>query len=124
MKLGPATKLDKRSQRTSRKLGDDLMSGNCHAIVICLIYDHFGAIRKSDCRRRVYKTYISINNNFLSYKSCEKLVLLSYLMIILHSFQFYFLSLILIDQLVSQITLHLHCCIEPFYINIMYVKPK
>ena len=114
--------------RGAKQRQENLATTWCHEIVMALsffwIYDHFGAIRKPDSRRRVCKTYISINNNFLSCKNCGKLVLLSYLIVILHSFQFYFLLLILIDQLVSQITLHLHCFIEPFYTTIMYVKPK
>ena len=38
MKLGPVAKLDKRKKITLKKFGDDVMSGNCAAIVIFLIY--------------------------------------------------------------------------------------
>ena len=34
MKLGPVTKLGKRNTVTSKKIDDDVMSANCHAIVI------------------------------------------------------------------------------------------
>ena len=48
MKLGPVTKLDKRSKSTSKIFDDDVMSANCDAIVIFLIYGKFGAIWKLD----------------------------------------------------------------------------
>ena len=44
------------------------MSVNCDDIVIFFIYGQFGAIRKPDSRRMVYKTYIFINSDLLSYK--------------------------------------------------------
>ena len=47
---------------------DKEMSENYDVIVIFLIYDQFGAIRKPDSGRIVYKTYIFINSNLLSYK--------------------------------------------------------
>ena len=34
MKLGPITKFDKRKTAVSKKLNDDVMSGNCDVIVI------------------------------------------------------------------------------------------
>ena len=48
MKLGPVTKLRKRSKATSKKFDDDIMSENCDFIVIFPIYGQFGAIWKSD----------------------------------------------------------------------------
>ena len=43
------------------------MSTNCDIIVFFPIYGQFAAIRKLDSGRMVNKTYIFINNNFLSY---------------------------------------------------------
>ena len=43
MELGPATKLDKRSKTTSKKIDDDIISENCDAIAVFPIYDQFGA---------------------------------------------------------------------------------
>ena len=48
------------------------MLANCDVIVILPIYGQFGAIRKPDSGRLVYKTYISIKNNFLSYKNWKQ----------------------------------------------------
>ena len=45
------------------------MSENCDVIAIFPIYSQFGATWKPDFRRTVYKTYIFINSNFLSYKN-------------------------------------------------------
>ena len=45
MKFRPVTKLDKRNTPTSKKkIDDDVMSKNYDVIVICPIYDKFGAI--------------------------------------------------------------------------------
>ena len=68
MKLGTVTKRDKRNKMTSEKFGDDVMSGNFDVIVIFPIYIQFGAIRKQDSGRIVFKTYIFINSNLLSCK--------------------------------------------------------
>ena len=68
MKLGTVTKRDKKNKMTSEKFGDDVMSGNCDVIVIFPIYIQFGAIRKQDSGRIVFKTYIFINSNLLSCK--------------------------------------------------------
>ena len=38
MKLGPVTKLDKRDTATSKKIDDNVMSVNCDATVIFLIF--------------------------------------------------------------------------------------
>ena len=69
MKLGPVTKPDKRNKATSKKFDDDIISANCDVIVIFLTYGQFGAIRKPDSGRIVYKTCIFINRNLLSYKN-------------------------------------------------------
>ena len=67
MKLGLVTKPDKRNKTKSKKTEDDVMSGNCDVIAIFPVYSQFGAIRKPDSGRIVYKT--SINSNLLSYKN-------------------------------------------------------
>ena len=41
------------------------MSVKCTAIVIFLIYDQFGTIRKPNSRRIVCKNYIFINSNLI-----------------------------------------------------------
>ena len=69
MKLGPVTKIDKKSKTTSKKVDDDVMSENYDVIVIFLIYGQFGAIRKSNSRHIVCKNYIFINSNLLVYKN-------------------------------------------------------
>ena len=69
MKLGPVTKLDKRNKETSKKIDDDVMSENCNVIAIFPIYSQFGAIRKPDSGRIVFKTYIFINSKLASYKN-------------------------------------------------------
>ena len=51
MKLGLITKLDKINKVTSKKFDDDVISENCNAIVIFLIYGQFGTIRKPDSGR-------------------------------------------------------------------------
>ena len=53
MKLGPVTKLDKRKKTTSKKCDDDVMSQNCDAIIIFLIFGQFGAVRKPDSGHRM-----------------------------------------------------------------------
>ena len=67
MKLGLATKLDKRNKTTPKKKknDNDVILTKCDVIVIFLIYDQFGP----DSGRLVYKTYILINSNLLSYKN-------------------------------------------------------
>ena len=56
-----------RETRRQKKLDNDITAANCDVIVIFLIYGQFGAIRKPDSGRIVYKTYIFININLLSY---------------------------------------------------------
>ena len=73
MKLGPAYKLDKGNKISSKKIDNDVMSENYEVIVIFPIYGQFGAIRKRDSCRIVYKTYIFINSDVLSYKNKTEL---------------------------------------------------
>ena len=68
MKRGPATKLDKRNKRRSKKFDDGVMSVNCD-IVVSPIYGQFGAIRKPGSGRIVCKSYIFMNSNLLSHKN-------------------------------------------------------
>ena len=63
MKLEPVTKHDKRNMKNS---------SNCDIIVFFPIYGEFAAIRKPDFGRMVYKTYIFINSNLLSYRIYNK----------------------------------------------------
>ena len=73
MKLGPVTKLDKkRKKKTLKKVGSDAMSANRNVIVIFLIYDQFGAIRKPGSGRIVCKTYIFLKSNLLSCKNWKQ----------------------------------------------------
>ena len=67
MKLEPVTKIDKRNTATSND--DNDMSANCDVNAFFPIYGQFAAIRKTDSGHMVYKTYILINNNLLSYKN-------------------------------------------------------
>ena len=69
MNLGPITKLDKRNKVTSKKIDDEVISGNCDVIAIFLIYIQFGAIWKPDSGRLAFKTYVFLNSNLLSYKN-------------------------------------------------------
>ena len=69
MKLGPVTKPDKRIKTPSKKYDNNVMSENCDAIVVFLIYGKFGAIWKLDSGHIVCKTYIFINSKLLSYKN-------------------------------------------------------
>ena len=45
------------------------MSANCDATVVFSIYGQFGAIRKPDSGRLVYKTYISLTVTFYPIKN-------------------------------------------------------
>ena len=65
MKLGPVTKLDKINKKLSKKFGNDVISENYDVTAIFSFYGKFGAIRKPNFRRVVYKTYIFINSNLL-----------------------------------------------------------
>ena len=69
MKLGPATKIDKRNKITSKKFDDDVMPANCDVIVILLINGKFRAIRKRDSTCIVCKSYFSLTVTFHLTKS-------------------------------------------------------
>ena len=72
MKLGPVTKLDKRNKTTAKKIDDDFILENWDFIdAIFPVYGQFGAILKPDSRSIVFKTYIVINSNLLSYKKLK-----------------------------------------------------
>ena len=49
------------------------MLRHCDFIAIFSIYGKFGAIRRVDSGRTVYKTYFSINGNLLSYTTENKI---------------------------------------------------
>ena len=68
MKLELVTKLNKRN-KTHKKIDYGVMPANCDVFVIFPIYGQFGAIRKPDSGRIVFKTYIFINIRLLSYKN-------------------------------------------------------
>ena len=61
--------LDKRNAITLKNFDNDAMSAGCDVILFCSINGQFEVIRKPDSKRMVYKIYILINNNVLSYKS-------------------------------------------------------
>ena len=69
IKFGVVTKLDKRNTSTSKNIDDDVMLVNCDVIAFFLLYGKFAAIRKPDSEFRVYKAYILINSNLLSYRT-------------------------------------------------------
>ena len=69
MKLGPVTELDRRNKTTSKNFDNDAISAYCDVIVILPLYGQFGAIRKPDFGRIVYKIHIFINSNLFSYKT-------------------------------------------------------
>ena len=71
MKLEPVIKLDKRNKTASNELHDHVMSANCHVIVIP-IYGRFGAIWKPDSGSIVFRCYIIINGDLLSYKNWKQ----------------------------------------------------
>ena len=65
MKLGPVTKLDKRSKATSKTFDVDAMSENCDVIVIFRVFGQFGAVQRPDSGHKVCKNYFSINSSLL-----------------------------------------------------------
>ena len=68
MKLGAATKIDKKNKTMSKNFDDDILSQNCDVIDIFPIYKQFGAIGKPDSGCIICKTYIFINSNFILQK--------------------------------------------------------
>ena len=69
MKLELVTTADKRNASRSKKVNNDVMSTNCDVNVFFSIYSKFAAIHKPDSGRLVYKTYVFVNSNFLSYRT-------------------------------------------------------
>ena len=45
---------------------------NCEVVVFFSIYSQFAAIQKADSESMVYKVYILINNDLLSYKNWKQ----------------------------------------------------
>ena len=64
MKLRPATKLDKKTKTTLKKLSFSQFMSNPNS--------RFEAIRKLDFGCIVCRTYIFINSNFLSYENLKQ----------------------------------------------------
>ena len=64
--------LTREAKDFDKKVDDEVLSENCDAIVIFLIYDQLGAMRKPDFGRTVCKTYIFINSNLLFYKKWKQ----------------------------------------------------
>ena len=71
MKFRPVTKLVKRNKTASKNFDNDAMSANCDNMVIFLIFDQFGAIRKLDsgCTACKCKVIFFINSNLLPYNN-------------------------------------------------------
>ena len=72
MKVRPVAKIDKRIKKLSKKFDDDIILANSGVIVSFTIYGQFGAIHKPDFGRKVCKTYIFNNSNFLSCKNWKQ----------------------------------------------------
>ena len=63
MKLGPVTKtdkIDKKNKTASKKIDNDVISENCDVSFIFPIYGQFGAIRKLDSGRTVWRLKFSL----------------------------------------------------------------
>ena len=69
MKLRPPTNLDKRNKTTAKNFDDDAISGNYEVIHIFLIFGQFGAVRRLDSGRGVFKSYVFNNSNLFFYKN-------------------------------------------------------
>ena len=68
-KLRPVTTLGRSNKNKSKNFDDDFMSTNCDVIVIDPIHGQFQAIWKPDFGCIVFKSYIFIKNNLLSYEN-------------------------------------------------------
>ena len=73
MKLGPATKLDKRNTATSKKFDDDVMSANCDVIVFFPIYCQFAVIWKPNLHFSLTITFYLTKTENRTKKSLTKL---------------------------------------------------
>ena len=70
MRLGPATKIDKRNKTApKKKIDDDVLLANCEVIVIFPIYGQFGAIQKPYSGRIVCQIYILLIPTFYLIKT-------------------------------------------------------
>ena len=69
IKVGPVAKLVKRNTAATKETGRWRHSNNCNVIAI---YGKFAAIRKLDSGCMVYKTYIFIKSNLLSYRTWKQ----------------------------------------------------
>ena len=56
----------------SKKIENDVISGDPDVIVIVLIYSRFGVMWNPDFGHIVCKTYIFINRNLLYYKNIKQ----------------------------------------------------
>ena len=72
MKLGPVTKLGKKTKTTTKKFDDNVMSENYDVIFIFPIYGQYEAIGKPDSGLIVCKTYVSTISKLLSYKNWKQ----------------------------------------------------
>ena len=64
IKLGPVTKLGKRSLVMAKKIDSDRISKKCSTVTFFLIYVHFAAIRKPNSRCMIYKLIFSLTIAF------------------------------------------------------------
>ena len=62
MKLGPATKINKRNKTVSKRI--DFILGNCDIIVIFPIYSQFGAIQERILELQSIKLMFSLTVSF------------------------------------------------------------
>ena len=69
MKLGPVAKFNKKNKLTPKNFDGNIISVNYSIIFIFLIYSQFGAIRKPDPGRIVFKTYFFIDSNLTKLKT-------------------------------------------------------
>ena len=65
LNLDQKLNLTRETRQRQKKLDNDITAANCDVIVIFLIYGQFGAIRKPDSGRMVYKIYIFTNSNLM-----------------------------------------------------------
>ena len=61
-----------RETKNRQKIEDNFISVNCDFSVIFLIYGQFGAMRKPDSGRTVYKTCTFNNTRYLSCKNWKQ----------------------------------------------------
>ena len=70
MKIGLVTKVIRRNKQLQKKFDDDVMSENCD--VDAIFFNLRPNLEESKFGPIVYKTYISINSNLLSYKNWKQ----------------------------------------------------